>query len=85
MSLRGLLLFSIFTGDMDSGIECMLSQLSDDSEVSSTDDTLLGWDDKQRDLDNLKNWAHVNLMKFNKAKWKVLHLDQGNPKRVYAE
>jgi len=85
VSLRGLLLVSIFTGDMDSGIECMLSQLSDDSEVSSTDDTLLGWDDKQRDLDNLKTWAHVNLMKFNKAKWKVLHLDQGNPKRVYAE
>jgi len=25
----------------------------------------------------------VNLMRFNKGKYKVLHLDQGNPKLVY--
>ncbi|KAK4810887.1 hypothetical protein QYF61_013295 [Mycteria americana] len=27
--------------------------------------------------------AHVNLMKFNKAKCKVLHLGQGNPQYQY--
>ncbi|GAB0209843.1 cAMP-dependent protein kinase inhibitor alpha [Grus japonensis] len=37
----------------------------------------------QRDLDRLENWAHVNLMKFNKAKGKVLHMGQGNPQYQY--
>ena len=31
----------------------------------------------------MERWAHVILMKYNKAKCKVLHLGQGNPKCGY--
>ena len=78
-----LVLFNIFVGDTDSGIECTLSKSADGTKLSSAVDTLQGRDAIQRDLDRPDRWAHANLMKFNKAKCKVLHVDQANPKHKY--
>ncbi|GAB0177873.1 hypothetical protein GRJ2_000252600 [Grus japonensis] len=37
----------------------------------------------QRDLDRLERWACANRMKFNKAKYKVVHMGRCNPKHSY--
>ncbi|GAB0190051.1 cAMP-dependent protein kinase inhibitor alpha [Grus japonensis] len=42
-----------------------------------------GRDAVQRDLDRLERWTRANRMKVNKAKCKVLHMGQGNPKHNY--
>ncbi|GAB0185642.1 hypothetical protein GRJ2_001029500 [Grus japonensis] len=82
-SVLGLALFNIFVSNMDSGIECTLSKLANDLKLCGTVDTLEGRDAMRRDLDRLERWAHVNRMKFNKAKRKVLHVGWGNPKHNY--
>ncbi|PKU49559.1 rna-directed dna polymerase from mobile element jockey-like [Limosa lapponica baueri] len=68
---------------MDSGIECILNKFADDTKLYGTVDMLEGKNAIQRDFDRLKRWAGKNLMKFNKAKCKVLHMGGGNPKHKY--
>ncbi|GAB0203475.1 mitochondrial enolase superfamily member 1 [Grus japonensis] len=82
-SVLGLELFNTFVGDMDNGIECTLTKFADDTKLCDVVDTLEGRDAIQRDPDRLERWACANRMKFNKAKCKVPHVGQGNPKHNY--
>ncbi|GAB0206048.1 cAMP-dependent protein kinase inhibitor alpha [Grus japonensis] len=82
-SVLGLALFNIFDGNVDSGIECTLSNFADNTKLHGVVDALEGRDVIQRDLDRLERWACGNLMKFNKAKCKVLHVGRRNPKHNY--
>jgi len=51
----------------------------DDTKLSGMTDILEGRDDIQRDYGRMERWTHANLMKFNMAKYKFLHMGWGNP------
>ncbi|GAB0193472.1 cAMP-dependent protein kinase inhibitor alpha [Grus japonensis] len=68
---------------MDSRIKCTLSKFANDTKLCGMIDALEGRDAIQSDLDRLERWGHTNLMKFDKAKFKVLHIGQGNPQHKH--
>jgi len=68
--------FNISVGDMDSGIKCTFSKFAGDTKLNGAVDMLEGRDAIQKYLYRLEWWAV--LMKFKKAKCKVLHQGRGN-------
>ncbi|TRZ05566.1 hypothetical protein HGM15179_021542, partial [Zosterops borbonicus] len=52
--------------------------LAGDTKLSGAIDSVEGWDVIPRDLGSLEEWTHVNLIKFNKVKCKIMHLGQDN-------
>jgi len=70
----GLVLLNIFISDIDDGIECTLNSFADDTKLSGVVDIGKGRDTIQRDLDKLKRWTYVNVMKLSRAKCNILHL-----------
>jgi len=82
-SVLGIVLFNIFINDIDDRLDCTLSKFADDTKPSGVVDTLEGSKAIQRDVNKLKRWAYVNLMRFNIAKCKGLHLGQSDPRYVY--
>jgi len=82
-SALGPKLFNTFINVIDSGIKCTLSKFVDDTKLSGAIDLLQGRYAIQRDFGRLQEWVHAVLMKFNKAKCKVLHPSQCNPQYHY--
>jgi len=57
---------------------------ADDTKLSGVGDKSAGRDAIQRDLDKLEKWADDHLMRFTKAKSKMLHLAWSNPQYQYS-
>lgn len=69
-SVLGPVLLNIFISDIESGMKYILSKFTGDTKLSDSVEIIEGRDAIQRAL--------ISLMRFNKAKYKVLHLGQGN-------
>jgi len=81
-SVLGLVVFNIFVGDMDNGIESTISKFANDTKLCGATVMLEGRDAIWRVLDILERWACAHLKTF-KPKCKVLYMGWGNHKHKY--
>ena len=66
-------------------MECTLSSFAGDTKLSGAIVILDVREPIQRDLGRLEKWAHVNLIRFNKAKCKSLACGRGPEYIEYIE
>lgn len=75
-SVQDLVLFNTLISDMHEGIEHTFSKFADDPKLGGVPETPEGCAAIQNDPNSMENWAEVNVMKFNKGKCTVLHLER---------
>lgn len=67
-------LFTVFTNDLYTALEGILSNFADNRKLGGDVDSLKGREALQKDSDRLEGCAINNHMKFNKSKCWILHL-----------
>ena len=63
---------NIFVNGIDSEIKSTISKIIDVTNLNGAADKIEGRDAIQKDLDKIKKWTHMKLMRFSKAKCKDL-------------
>ena len=81
--MLGLVLFNVFTNDLDTAMDCTLSKFANGTKLGGAMDSLEGRESLQRALDRLESWAVTNGIKFKNSRCQVLHLGRGNPGYTY--
>jgi len=79
----GLALFNIFIDDMNGAVECTLSKFDGDTKLCGAVDTPEGWVPSRETLTGFEKCSCGKIMKFHKARCKVLHMSRDNPKHNY--
>ncbi|CAM4552817.1 unnamed protein product [Caretta caretta] len=77
-SVLGPILFNLFITDLGTKSGSVLIKFVDDTKLGGIANTEKDWDITQKNLDDLVNWTNSNRMKFNSAKYKVMHLGINN-------
>ena len=72
-SVLGLVLFNLFINDLETGISSEVAKFADDTKLFWEVKTGRDWEELQKDLSKLGEWAAKWQMHFNIRKCKVMH------------
>ena len=76
--------FNILVNGLEEGIVSTLSKYASETKLGGAAGTPEGCAAVQQELDRMESWAEKNLMRFNKSRCRVLHLERNNCMHQYS-
>ncbi|CAM5147952.1 unnamed protein product [Eretmochelys imbricata] len=82
-SVLGPVLFNMFINDLEKGVNSEVAKFADDTKLLKIAKTQADYEELQKDLSKLGDWATKWQMKFIVDKCKVMHIGKHNPNYAY--